>query len=157
MFIWPQKSTIWDVTDLQNEFATNSSFCGLNDLVGLNSIRGHVDLNGLISSEYCNTKLFDTKMTYTAPFVWHISQKTLNFRYFLNHFYWRLLRLFYEFKIHFNAKFRGAHTYEDMGNRPRHVLGPYILKIKWCGQRNSRLLNCIVYMSSPCFDSCGHP
>ena len=58
----------WDVTDIQNEFAANSSFCGLNDLGGLNSLGGHVDLNGLISSEYCNTKLFDTKMTYSAPF-----------------------------------------------------------------------------------------
>ena len=63
----------WDVLDIQNGFVANSSFCELNDLGGLNSLGGHVDLNGLISSECCNTKLSDTKMTYSAPFMWHIS------------------------------------------------------------------------------------
>ena len=41
----------WDVTDIQNEFAANSSFCGLNDLGGLNSLGATVVWNALSASE----------------------------------------------------------------------------------------------------------
>ena len=41
----------WDLLDIWNGFAANSSVCDLNDLNCLNGHGGYVDLNGLISSE----------------------------------------------------------------------------------------------------------
>ena len=43
----------FDVLNIQNGFAVVSSFCDLWNFGGLNSLRGHYDLNDLISSEYC--------------------------------------------------------------------------------------------------------
>ena len=42
-----------DVLYIQNRFEAVGSFCGLKNFSGLNSLRGHYDLNDLISSEYC--------------------------------------------------------------------------------------------------------
>ena len=43
----------FDVLNIQNGFAAVSSFCDLKNFGGLNSLRGHYDLNDLIPSEYC--------------------------------------------------------------------------------------------------------
>ena len=39
------------------------------------------------------------------------------------------------YKQSFVSAVRGAHSYGDMGNCPRHVLGPSILKITWWVRR----------------------
>ena len=42
-----------DVLYIQNGFTAASNFFDLKNFCGLNSLRGHYDLNDLISSEYC--------------------------------------------------------------------------------------------------------